>query len=112
MIEDLFSNAGLSRRIREIRVELFGDGQTGLNAIAEALAIPFRTWMNHEKGVIMPAGLMLQFLLITGAKARWLATGLGPRLGDNATAFADRSLRADHSNEGGTIERPSAGTRR
>jgi hypothetical protein len=67
----------LARRIREIRHDLYGEN--GLTALAEALSLPTRTWLNYEQGVTMPADVLLQFLEVTGTDPHWLLTGEGDR---------------------------------
>jgi hypothetical protein len=70
-------NRDLSGRLREVRVELYGDH--GLPVLAEEVRVPARTWGNYERGVVMPAPVLLQFLEVTGASPRWLLTGEPPR---------------------------------
>ena len=64
-------------RIAEVRRELFGD--EGIPAIADALHLPHRTWMNYEQGVVMPATVLLRFLDLTMVEPHWLLTGRGPK---------------------------------
>ena len=64
-------------RIVEVRRDLFGD--EGIPAIADALHLPHRTWMNYEKGVVMPAAVLLCFLDLTSVDPHWLLTGSGPK---------------------------------
>lgn len=67
----------LARRIREVRVDLYGEH--GGPLIAEALRIPFRTWLNYEHGYTIPAPSMLGFIELTKANPHWLLTGRGAR---------------------------------
>jgi hypothetical protein len=67
--------SNLARRIREIREELYGEH--GGPLIAEALQIPFRTWLNYENGCTIPAPLILRFIELTKANPHWLLTGRG-----------------------------------
>jgi hypothetical protein len=67
----------LARRIREIRIELFGEH--GGPLLARALRIPFRTWFAYEAGRTIPAKDMLRFLILTHADPHWLLTGEGDR---------------------------------
>src|SRR5512144_430721 len=67
----------LTRRIREIREELYGEH--GGPLLAEALRIPFRTWHNYEVGCTIPAQSILRFINITGAHPHWLLTGEGEK---------------------------------
>jgi hypothetical protein len=67
----------LGRRVREVRLELYGE--LGGAALAEALDLPAETWTNYESGVVMPAPVILGFIELTGADPYWLLTGLGER---------------------------------
>jgi SOS-response transcriptional repressor LexA len=69
--------ASLSRRLREIRQEIFGDH--GGPELARRLSLPARTWYNYETGVTVPAEVLLGFIEQTGANPIWLLTGEGPR---------------------------------
>jgi hypothetical protein len=60
----------LARRVREIRQSVFGDH--GLENLAAALDIPVKTWLNYERGVTMPAHVLLQFLQVTNTDAQSL----------------------------------------
>ena len=68
---------GLARRVREIRVALFG--AHGGPLLAESLSLPYRTWHNYETGCTIPATTLLQFIELTGANPHWLLTGQGQR---------------------------------
>jgi hypothetical protein len=67
----------LSRRIREVRMELYGEH--GGPMLAEALDMPFRTWMSYEMGASMPAQSILRFIEVTRANPHWLLTGEGQK---------------------------------
>ena len=67
----------LSRRLREIRQELFGDH--GGPELARRLGLPARTWYNYETGVTVPAEVLLGFIDQTGANPAYLISGEGPR---------------------------------
>jgi hypothetical protein len=69
--------AALSRRLREIRQELFGDH--GGPELARLLNLPARTWYNYETGVTVPAEVLLDFIDHTGVNPEWLITGEGSR---------------------------------
>jgi hypothetical protein len=69
--------ASLSRRLREIRQELFGDH--GGPELARRLTLPARTWYNYETGVTVPAEVLLTFIDQTGANPLWLLSGEGPK---------------------------------
>ena len=65
----------LSRRLREIRQELFGEH--GGPELARRLTLPARTWYNYETGVTVPAEVLLGFIEQTGANPTWLLNGEG-----------------------------------
>ena len=67
----------LARRIREVRVELYG--AHGGPLLAEALQIPFRTWLNYESGCTIPAPSILRFIELTRTSPHWLLTGCGEK---------------------------------
>jgi hypothetical protein len=67
--------ASLSRRLREIRQELFGEH--GGPELARRLSLPARTWYNYETGVTVPAEVLLGFIDQTGANPSWLLSGEG-----------------------------------
>jgi hypothetical protein len=67
----------LARRLREVRTDLFGD--KGAAEIARALKVPGRTWYNYERGVTVPAEVLLRFIALTGAEPRWLLDGQGEK---------------------------------
>lgn len=66
----------LAQRIREVREELYG--LHGGPLLAQALGLPFRTWLRYEQGVTIPAEVILQFIEQTAACPHWLLTGDGP----------------------------------
>ena len=70
-------NASLSRRLREIRQELFGDH--GGPELARRLNVPARTWYNYETGVTIPAEVLLTFIDQTEANPVFLLSGEGPK---------------------------------
>jgi hypothetical protein len=70
----------LSRRLREIRQELFG--KHGGPELARRLGLPARTWYNYETGGTVPAEVLLRFIELTGVNPRWLAHGVGPKYRD------------------------------
>ena len=69
--------ASLSRRLREIRQETFGEH--GGPELARRLNLPARTWYNYETGVTVPAEVLLSFIEETGANPAWLLTGVGDK---------------------------------
>ena len=78
-------------RIREIRRDLYGDD--GIKALAGALGIPPDTWGNYERGVTMPAKILLEFLVLTYADPGWLLTGEGERLTSESYPFRYETVR-------------------
>ncbi len=81
------AKASLSRRLREIRQELFGEH--GGPELARRLNLPARTWYNYETGVTVPAEVLLAFIEQTGANPTWLLNGEGPKY---RTTHDDRLL--------------------
>jgi hypothetical protein len=69
--------AALSRRLREIRQELFGEH--GGPELARRLGLPARTWYNYETGVTVPAEVLLSFIDVTGCSPVWLLSGDGSK---------------------------------
>lgn len=67
----------ISRRLREIRQELFGEH--GGPEMARRLGLPARTWYNYESGVTVPAEVLLSFIDQTSANPVWLFSGVGPK---------------------------------
>ena len=67
----------LARRIREVRLELYGEH--GGPLLAEALQVPFRTWLNYENGCTIPATSILRFIELTRTNPHWLLTGWGDK---------------------------------
>jgi hypothetical protein len=67
--------ASISKRLREIRQELFGEH--GGPELARRLNLPARTWYNYETGVTVPAEVLLGFIDQTGANPVWLLSGEG-----------------------------------
>jgi hypothetical protein len=69
--------ASLSRRLKEIRQEQYGEH--GGPELARRLNLPARTWYNYETGVTVPAEVLLGFIEQTGASPLWLLSGEGPK---------------------------------
>ena len=67
----------LATRVRQIRVELFGEH--GGPLLAEKLRLPFRTWHHYEEGCTIPAHSILRFIEVTEADPHWLLTGEGEK---------------------------------
>jgi hypothetical protein len=74
------ANRNLSDRVHEIRLERFGE--YGGPMLANAIGLPFRTWMNYEEGVTIPAPVILRFIEVTGASPEWLLKGEGEKYSD------------------------------
>jgi hypothetical protein len=71
------SEFDLARRVRVIRVELYGDD--GVPELARVLGLPARTWFNYEQGITIPGETILAFMVATGADPGWLLHGEGPQ---------------------------------
>jgi transcriptional regulator with XRE-family HTH domain len=69
--------AALAERLREVRLDLYGDD--GGPLLADALGIPAQTWANYESGVTIPGLVLLRFIDATDVKPHWLLTGEGLR---------------------------------
>ena len=67
--------AELSERLRAIREDLYGE--YGCQFLADALKIPLQTWLNYESGVVMPAEIVLQLIVMASVNPYWLLTGQG-----------------------------------
>ncbi len=74
--------AQLSGRLREIRLDLFGDH--GGPELARRLNLPARTWYNYETGVTVPAEVLLAFIDQTGTNPVWLLSGVGEKFSRDA----------------------------
>jgi hypothetical protein len=75
MVRDL--NPTLARRVRKVRLELYGPN--GKAALAHALGIPEQTWSNYESGVALPAPVLLALVELSGVDPHWLLSGEGER---------------------------------
>ena len=69
--------ADLACRIREVREDLYGE--YGAQFLADALDLPLRTWANYERGVVIPAVVILKLIEATRVNPCWLLTGRGPK---------------------------------
>jgi hypothetical protein len=69
--------AVLAVRLNEVRTEFYGE--EGAADMARALGLPARTWYNDERGVAVPAEVVLRFLERTGAKPAWPLHGRGQK---------------------------------
>jgi hypothetical protein len=84
----------LARRLKEIRVEMFGE--RGGPEIARRLKIPGRTWYNYEMGVTVPAEVILRFIDLTSVEPTWLLSGRGEKY----RSQAPRTVAAQAAGEG------------
>jgi hypothetical protein len=71
----------LARRIREIRVEIYGE--EGAPLLAAAIRLPTPTWLNFEAGCTIPAPVILQLIDLTSVNPHWLLTGEGEKYQDD-----------------------------
>ncbi len=67
----------LAERLKEIRVEQYGENGTA--EVAYLLKIPVRTWSNYERGVTIPAQVILLFIAMTSVSPKWLLFGHGEK---------------------------------
>jgi hypothetical protein len=77
-------NATLAERVRNVRVELFGE--RGTAALADALHLPEHTWRNYEAGVTIPAVVILRFIEVCGIDPDWLLLGRGRKYASRGRA--------------------------
>jgi len=68
---------GLAERIRELRLDFCGEA--GAQFLADDLGIALETWTNYERGVTLPALVVLKLIDLTMASPRWLLTGKGSK---------------------------------
>ncbi len=71
-----------AQRVREIRLDLYGEH--GAPLLAAAMHLPTRTWLNFEAGCTMPARVILHFIDLTSANPHWLLTGRGEKYQDDS----------------------------
>jgi hypothetical protein len=69
----------LAHRVREVREDFYGEH--GAQFLADALGLPLRTWTNYERGVVIPAEVILVLIETTAVNPCWLLTGRGPKYG-------------------------------
>ena len=67
----------LGNRLRGIRSDLCGE--YGVQFMADRLGILVGTWMNYERGVVVPGEVILAVLVETGANPAWLLSGDGAK---------------------------------
>lgn len=85
----------LAERLRELRLELFGD--RGGPEMARRLGLPVRTWYNYEAGVTVPAEVVLRIVEMTLAEPTWLLHGKGPRFRNSSSSPLDSASGEDTS---------------
>ena len=78
--ETVRAKCALAERLRDVRLELYGD--RGGPKLARQLGLPIRTWYNYEAGVTVPAEVVLKFVELTSVEPQWLLNGHGPRFRD------------------------------
>jgi transcriptional regulator with XRE-family HTH domain len=88
-MQNMKRRIGIAVRVRQIRLDLYGED--GLENVARALGVPAQTWRNYERGVTMPAEMLLEFMALTGADPIWLLSGDGERI--SSEDFPSRSER-------------------
>lgn len=69
--------SALAIRVRQVREDLYG--LHGGPFLADAIKVPFRTWVEYESGGTIPALVILRFIEVTSAHPHWLLTGEGDR---------------------------------
>ena len=67
----------LAGRLRLVRTEMYGEH--GAPMLATLLRLPFRTWLNYERGVTIPGEILLQFIELTNTESIWLLRGVGEK---------------------------------
>jgi hypothetical protein len=81
MADDLVqSKLALAARLVALRSEIYGE--RGGPEMARRLNIPVRTWYNYEKGITIPAEIILRVIKLTGVEAAWLLDGTGSMVAD------------------------------
>ena len=78
----------LGERLRQIRIELYGD--CGGPKIAHQLGITFRSWYNYELGVTIPGDLHLRFIESISVNPLWLFHRQGERFMSDRPALLSK----------------------
>ena len=60
MNESLSIQKNLAFRIREVRVDLYGEDEAQMAELAVDMGLPLATWRNFESGVAIPAEVLLK----------------------------------------------------
>jgi hypothetical protein len=82
------SKLAIAARLVALRSEIHGE--RGGPEMARRLNIPVRTWYNYEKGITVPAEIILKVIKLTGVDAAWLLDGSGPMFADPTPKSAVR----------------------
>ena len=77
----------LASRLREVRLELYGEH--GAPLLAKALEIPVRTWANYESSITIPGLVLLRFVAATGVESYWLLSGEGRKYRPGSSRLCD-----------------------
>jgi hypothetical protein len=77
MRESDADSSALARRLRNLRIDLFGED--GASILARRLRIPQRTLDRMEAGRPISGALILQLIEVTGVNPHWLLHGEGER---------------------------------
>lgn len=75
----------LADRLREIREDVCGE--SGGQALADALKIPTQTWLGYESGVVVPVKILLQLMVMARVDHHWLLTGQGQKYVDRSEQY-------------------------
>jgi hypothetical protein len=73
----------LAARVSEVRSAMCGEH--GGPLFADVLGLPYRTWLNYETGVTIPALVILRLIAATRVDPAWLLTGAGPMFDHGGT---------------------------
>src|SRR4051812_30493469 len=73
----------LAERLVSLRRDFFGT--RGGPAIARSLNVTSRTWYNYERGMTIPAEILLKLIETFAVEPSWLLHGEGPRFRGSQT---------------------------
>jgi hypothetical protein len=86
------TNSILGARLREVREDLHSEH--GAQFMADDLNLPVRTWLNYEKGIVVPARVLLEVLVRGHVNPQWLLSGEGMKYDQRMqSALEDASTR-------------------
>jgi hypothetical protein len=77
----------LARRLTEVRTDR--SGEQGAAKLARALGVPARTRYHDERGVTVPAEVLLRLIERAGAEPAWLFHGRGAKYRVNPAGGSD-----------------------